>query len=89
MPSAPQRLGFLALSPLIPTAERDELRAAMLPLQLALGWGFPDALMQYAAPALETVSIDIAELTRRRDHRVAELSAAGYAGTVPESTFYL
>lgn len=84
-----QRLGYLALSPLIPTAERDELRAAMLPLQLALGWGFPDALMQYAAPALETVSIDIAELTRRRNRMVAELFEAGYAVTVPEGTFYL
>jgi len=84
-----QRLGYLALSPLIPTTERDELRAAMLPLQLALGWGFPDALMQYAAPALERVSIDLAELTRRRDRMVAELSQAGYALTVPEGTFYL
>src|SRR5665648_205866 len=84
-----QRLCYLALSPLIPTTERDELRAAMLPLQLALGWGFPDALMQYAAPALERVSIDLAELTRRRDRMVAELSQAGYALTVPEGTFYL
>lgn len=84
-----QRLGYLALSPLIPTPERDELRAAMLPLQLALGWGFPDALMQYAVPALETVSIDLAELTRRRDRMVAALSEAGYAVTVPEGTFYL
>lgn len=84
-----QRLGYLALSPLIPAPERDELRAAMLPLQLALGWGFPDAVMQYAAPALETVSIDLAELTRRRDRMVAELAQAGYALTVPEGTFYL
>lgn len=84
-----QRLGYLALSPLIPTPERDELRDVMLPLQLALGWGFPDALMQYAAPALETVSIDLAELTRRRDRMVAALSEAGYTLTVPEGTFYL
>ena len=84
-----QRLGYLALSPLIPAPERDELRAAMLPLQLALGWGFPDALMQYAAPALETVSIDLAELTRRRDRIVSELTQVGYALTVPEGTFYL
>ena len=83
------RTGYLALSPLIPVAERDELRAVMLPLQLALGWGFPDALMQYAAPALETVSIDLAELARRRDRMVTELSRAGYAHTVPEGTFYL
>lgn len=84
-----QRLGYLALSPSIPDPVRDELRTAVLPLQLALGWGFPDALMQYAAPALETVSIDLRELTRRRDRVVAALSEAGYALTVPEGTFYL
>lgn len=84
-----QRLGYLALSPLIPRAERAELRAAMLPLQMGMGWGFPDALMQYAAPALETVSIDVAELERRRDLMVGALGEAGYALTVPEGTFYL
>ncbi len=84
-----QRLGYLALSPLIPRAERGELRAALLPLQMGLGWGFPDALMQYAAPALETVSIDVAELERRRDLMVRALGEAGYALTVPEGTFYL
>ncbi|WP_258725516.1 aminotransferase class I/II-fold pyridoxal phosphate-dependent enzyme [Cellulomonas sp. NS3] len=84
-----QRLGYLALSPLIPVAVRDELRDAILPLQLALGWGFPDALMQYAAPALETVSIDVAALQGRRDRAVAALGEAGYALTVPEGTFYL
>jgi aspartate aminotransferase len=84
-----QRLGYLALSPLIPRAERDELRAVMLPLQLGLGWGFPDALMQYAVPALETVSIDLVELERRRDRMVSALGEAGYSLTVPEATFYL
>jgi aspartate aminotransferase len=84
-----QRLGYLALSPLIPDAERDELRAALLPLQMGLGWTFPDALVQYAVPALETVSIDVAELQRRRDLMVTALGAAGYDLTVPEGTFYL
>ncbi|MBB2923378.1 aminotransferase class I/II-fold pyridoxal phosphate-dependent enzyme [Cellulomonas cellasea] len=84
-----QRLGYLALSPLIPAAVRDELRDAILPLQLALGWGFPDALMQYAVPALETVSIDVAALQGRRDRAVGALRDAGYVLTVPEGTFYL
>ncbi|MFD2795447.1 aminotransferase class I/II-fold pyridoxal phosphate-dependent enzyme [Promicromonospora vindobonensis] len=61
----------------------------MLPLQMGMGWGFPDALMQYAAPALETVSIDVAELGRPRDLMVGALGEAGYALTVPECTFYL
>lgn len=84
-----QRLGYLALSPLMPDDVRTELRAALLPLQMGLGWTFPDALMQYAVPALETVSIDVAELQRRRDLMVAALGAAGYDLTVPEGTFYL
>lgn len=84
-----QRLGYLAVSPLVPRATREEFRAGMLPLQMGLGWGFPDALMQYAAPALETVSIDVAALQRRRDRTVSALRDAGYVLTVPEGTFYV
>lgn len=84
-----QRLGYLALSPLIPKAERDELRAATFPLGLAIGWGFPDAVMQYAVPALEDVSIDMAELTRKRDRLYDALVGAGVEVTRPEGTFYL
>ena len=84
-----QRLGYLALGPGIPEDERSVLRDAILPLQLALGWGFPDAVMQYAVPELESVSIDLVELTRRRDLMVSALSEAGYVLTVPEGTFYL
>ena len=46
-----QRLGYLALSPLLPASEREELRGAFMPIQLAIGWGFPNALMQYSVPA--------------------------------------
>ncbi|GGI46892.1 aspartate aminotransferase [Agromyces flavus] len=84
-----QRLGYLALSPLLPSEERAELRASCMPLQLAIGWGFPDALMQYSVPALESVSIDLAELTRKRDRLYGALTDAGYTLTRPEGTFYL
>lgn len=84
-----QRLGYLALSPLIPQDERDELRAALMPLGLAIGWGFPDAVMQYSVPALEHVTIDIAELARKRDRLCAALVDAGVEVTRPEGTFYL
>ncbi|MFE5670379.1 aminotransferase class I/II-fold pyridoxal phosphate-dependent enzyme [Agromyces sp. NPDC056523] len=84
-----QRLGYLALSPLLPSEERAELRASCMPLQLAIGWGFPDALMQYSVPALEAVSIDLAELTRKRDRLYGALTDAGYTLTRPEGTFYL
>ncbi|GAB2837984.1 aminotransferase class I/II-fold pyridoxal phosphate-dependent enzyme [Microbacterium insulae] len=84
-----QRLGYLALSPLIPAEERDVLREALFPLGLAIGWGFPDAVMQYAAPALESVSIDMVELARKRDRLFGALAGAGVELTRPEGTFYL
>lgn len=84
-----QRIGYLALSPLLPPAERAELQAAFMPIGLAIGWGFPDAIMQYAAPELETVSLDLAELTRKRDRMYGALSGAGFEVTKPEGTFYL
>ena len=84
-----QRLGYLALSPLMPAAERQALRAACFPCQMALGWTYPDAVMQYAVPALEEVSIDIAALGRRRDRMLGALEQWGYRLTRPEGTFYL
>jgi aspartate/methionine/tyrosine aminotransferase len=84
-----QRLGYLALSPLIPNAERDELREALFPIGLAIGWGFPDAVMQYSVPALESVSLDLDELARKRDRLFGALDAAGVRLTRPEGTFYL
>jgi aspartate aminotransferase len=84
-----QRLGYLALSPLIPTEQREELRAALMPLGLAIGWGFPDAVMQYSVPALENVSLDMEELTRKRDRLYGALAGAGFEITRPEGTFYL
>ncbi|WP_425882860.1 aminotransferase class I/II-fold pyridoxal phosphate-dependent enzyme [Micromonospora sp. DT81.3] len=84
-----QRLGYLALSPLIPTEARGELRDALFPLGLAIGWGFPDAVMQYSVPALETLSIDMAELARKRDRMYGALADAGVEVTRPEGTFYL
>ncbi|GAA1058938.1 aminotransferase class I/II-fold pyridoxal phosphate-dependent enzyme [Agromyces bracchium] len=84
-----QRLGYLAISPLLEPAERSALREACNPVQLAIGWGFPDALMQYSVPALESVSIDVAELTRKRDRMFDALHSAGYTLTKPEGTFYL
>lgn len=84
-----QRLGYLALSPLLPRDEREELREAFMTTQLSIGWGFPNALMQYSVPALESVSIDIDELTRKRDRLVPAMEDAGYRLTHPEGTFYL
>ena len=84
-----QRLGYLALSPLMPTGARKAIREATFPAQMALGWTFASALMQHAVPSLETLSIDQAALTRRRDRLIPALTAAGYSPLEPEGTFYL
>lgn len=84
-----QRLGYLAISPLMPAADRQALRDAMFASQMALGWCFPNAVMQYAVPRLEGLTIDVAALARRRDALSGALAAAGNAVLPPEGTFYL
>lgn len=84
-----QRLGYLAISPLMPTADRQALRDTMFATQMALGWCFPNAVMQYAVPHLEQLSIDVPSLTRRRDTLTEVLTARGHAVLPPEGTFYL
>ncbi|MGE0160494.1 MAG: aminotransferase class I/II-fold pyridoxal phosphate-dependent enzyme [Gemmatimonadales bacterium] len=84
-----QRLGYLAISPLMPERERRAHQDAMFSAQMALGWCFPNAVMQYAIPDLESLSIDGAALARRRDALLGALEAAGYGVLPPEGTFYL
>jgi aspartate aminotransferase len=84
-----QRLGYLAIGPLMPDEERAALRDMMFSAQMALGWCFPSALMQHALPDLEALSIDQQALARRRDRLSTTLAAAGYEVLPPEGTFYL
>ena len=84
-----QRLGYLAISPLMPAEDREAHQDAMFSAQMALGWCFPNAVMQYAVPDLEHVSIDQAALARRRDVLTRALAASGYHTLAPEGTFYL
>jgi aspartate aminotransferase len=82
-----QRIGYLALPPALP--ERAALRAAVRDLQVAIGFAFPNAVMQHALPELERQSLDVPRLERRRDLMVDALSAMGYRVHRPEGTFYL
>jgi aspartate aminotransferase len=84
-----QRLGYLAISPLMPAADRNALRENMFSTQMALGWCFPNAIMQYSVTDLESLSIDLTALTRRRDQLSTTLGKAGYQVLLPEGTFYL
>ena len=84
-----QRLGYLAISPLMPLADRRSFSDAMFAAQMSLGWCFPNAVMQYAVPDLETLSIDQSALARRRDRLMKVLRENGYDVLPPEGTFYL
>jgi aspartate aminotransferase len=84
-----QRLGYLAISPLMPAADRAALRDAIFSAQMALGWCFPSAVMQYALRDLEGLAIDQAALARRRERLTTTLTNAGCNVLRPEGTFYL
>lgn len=81
------RLGYLAMTPGIP--DQESLGLAIMNATIAGGWLFPDNLMQYAAPDLDAVSIDVAALQRKRDKLVPALRNIGYSVHMPEATFYL
>ena len=82
-----QRIGYIALPPSL--AHRDELRQALFVTQIALGWAFPNAVLQYALPDLLRLGIDVGHLQRKRDRMVGGLRAQGYAVSEPEGTFYV
>jgi len=69
--------------------DREALREAVFVSQLALGYAFPNALMQYAMEDLEKVSVDVDALQRRRDRIVGALTEMGYETVNPEGTFYV
>jgi len=82
-----QRLGYVALPPGMPLAER--VREALLLTAITHGMSLPDAVMQYALPEIEPLLIDIAHLQRKRDRMVAALRDMGYELHTPEATLYL
>jgi aspartate aminotransferase len=82
-----QRIGYVAMPPVMP--DRQELRQALFTSQIANGWAFPNAVMQYALRDLEPASIDVAALQRRRDRIVDALGEMGYETVAPMGTFYV
>ncbi len=82
-----QRIGYIAMPPTMP--DREQLRDALLVAQCALGWTFPNAVMQYAMGDLERASIDVPAMQRRRDVIVGALAKMGYETVTPEGAFYV
>ena len=83
-----QRIGFLTVPPTLAADEREALREEVFLQQLALGFAFPNALLQHALGDLDKLSIDVAALERRRDRLVPALREMGYEASMPEGTFY-
>jgi aspartate aminotransferase len=82
-----QRIGYIALPPTLPN--REVFRQAILITQIAMGFAFPNALLQHGLGDLEKVSIDINHLQEKRDLMVSKLTEMGYDVHSPEGTFYL
>jgi len=82
-----QRLGYLALPPSMP--DRERLRRMAMVAALATGNAQPDAVMQYALPDIEHITLDLDRLQRRRDRMLGALRGMGYHVHTPEATFYL
>jgi aspartate aminotransferase len=82
-----QRIGYIAMPPQMP--DREELRDALFVSACALGWTFPNAVMQYAMGDLEQAIIDVPAMQRRRDRIIEALTEMGYEAVRPEGTFYV
>jgi aspartate aminotransferase len=82
-----QRVGYLALPPAMPDAER--LLDAIESVQIAAGWLFPNNVLQYAVPRLEQLHLDLDHLQQKRDRMVHGLRDLGYTVANPQGTFYL
>lgn len=82
-----QRLGYLAVSPLMP--DRERVRSMVETVQISGGWLFPNPVMQYALPKLESLCFDLDLYTRKRNTLVDALLEIGYDVHRPEGTFYL
>jgi aspartate aminotransferase len=81
------RIGYLTVPPTMP--DREAFRNRVVLAQIALGYSFPNALLQHAIEDLERLSIDVPTLQRRRDRLVPALRELGYETTFPEGTFYI
>ncbi|HEX2142469.1 MAG TPA: aminotransferase class I/II-fold pyridoxal phosphate-dependent enzyme, partial [Candidatus Limnocylindria bacterium] len=83
-----QRIGYVTVPPSLPADDRAAMRERIFIQQLAVGYSFPNALLQHALRDLERLSIDVGALERRRDRLVPALREMGYEASMPEGTFY-
>jgi aspartate aminotransferase len=82
-----QRVGYIALSPQIEDAAA--LRTILFSSQILSGWAMASALMQHSLSDLEKLSLDVADLQRRRNRFITGLRQCGYEAGMPEGAFYV
>jgi len=82
-----ERIGYIAVSPSV--ERRADVNAAVQLSQIVGGWQIASATLQRAVADLETLSIDVPALERRRDRLAAALIGLGYELAVPQATFYM
>ena len=84
-----ERLGYLALPATMPAADRARFRDVVPIIQIATGWLYPNATLQYAIRDLDPLLIDIPHLQDNRDRLAAGLRDAGYEVNVSEGSFFM
>jgi aspartate aminotransferase len=84
-----ERIGYLAIPPTMPAAERAAFGEVIQMAQIAHGWCFPNATLQYALAELEPLCIDVGHLRDNRDRLYAGLTASGYEVVRPQGTFFM
>jgi aspartate aminotransferase len=83
-----ERVGYIALPPTMP--DREGMREAIWLAQLTFGGqGVPGSILQRALGDLDSLTVDVKALQRRRDRFVDALRSFGYDLHSPEGTFYL
>ncbi|CAN5644999.1 pyridoxal phosphate-dependent aminotransferase [soil metagenome] len=82
-----ERVGYIAMPPTMP--DRGSVAASVDTARTVSGYLHPNTVLQRALPELEKLSIDVANLQRKRDRLVGALKEIGYHVLTPEGTFYL
>ncbi len=85
---AGERLGYLALSPLLAEDERAPLLAGVIMTNRILGYVNPPVVGQYLMAAALDNPVDADIYRKRRDLMAEVLTAAGYAFQLPHGAFY-
>jgi aspartate aminotransferase len=84
-----ERIGYIAVNPLLPVTERAELIDGLTFCNRTLGFVNAPALVQRAIGAVQGATVDVGEYCRVRDWMHARLTAAGYRLIKPQGAFYM